>query len=351
MNINADILKWTKNVSSTWDVLIELSYNKCIFNTSKWIDLLYEAYHFEPSLVILHRNNEVIGGVPIMKLKNNLSGLRIVSLPFSDKCDPMFKGEHEIKIIGEALRKYQVDNRVSKMELRSEYSDVADFQIFSAGYTHITRLTNNVEEVFQRFKKTQIQQRILKVKKESVLEIEKKTDQEALRTFYRLHLHTRRRIRAIPQPWKFFQLLGEKLLSKGYGFVELVKFNNTTIAAAIFLTAYNTITYKYSASLPIYWKYHPNHLMLWDAIQYGCKNGYKKFDWGRTNLMDEALRQFKLGWGSEEHIQNYTKSGTKVDLIERRIAFFRFIISRMLPILPLSFIRLTGKIFYNKLGY
>ena len=45
---------------------------------------------------------------------------------------------------------------------------------------------------------------------------------------------------------------------------------------------------------------HPNHALIWAAIQWGCEHGFRTFDLGRTRLDDAALRAFKSGWGARE---------------------------------------------------
>jgi CelD/BcsL family acetyltransferase involved in cellulose biosynthesis len=72
------------------------------------------------------------------------------------------------------------------------------------------------------------------------------------------------------------------------------------LAAGLFLHWYHTLTYKYSASDDEGQKLKPNHLLTWTAIRWGCENGFKIFDFGRTDVKDEGLRTFKNRWGAKE---------------------------------------------------
>jgi CelD/BcsL family acetyltransferase involved in cellulose biosynthesis len=105
---------------------------------------------------------------------------------------------------------------------------------------------------------------------------------------------------------RFFRLLWERLICRGLGFVLLAHKDSQLLAAAVFLHCNQTLTNKFSASDPAYWKLRPNNLLLWHAIRWGCEHGYRVFDWGRTDLDNQGLRQFKLGWGSEEQIVQYS---------------------------------------------
>ena len=57
---------------------------------------------------------------------------------------------------------------------------------------------------------------------------------------------------------------------------------------------------KYAASSQDAWGLRPNDLLFWTAIKWGCENGYTVFDWGRTDIANAGLREFKRGWGATE---------------------------------------------------
>src|SRR5262249_17601327 len=44
----------------------------------------------------------------------------------------------------------------------------------------------------------------------------------------------------------------------------------------------------------------PNHLLFWHAIRAACERGCRWFDFGRTDIGQEGLRNFKLSWGAVE---------------------------------------------------
>jgi CelD/BcsL family acetyltransferase involved in cellulose biosynthesis len=72
------------------------------------------------------------------------------------------------------------------------------------------------------------------------------------------------------------------------------------IAAAVFLAWNETVIYKFGASDEGSWSLRPNHLLFWHAIRTACEQGYRWFDFGRTDLGHEGLRTFKLSWGAVE---------------------------------------------------
>ena len=44
-------------------------------------------------------------------------------------------------------------------------------------------------------------------------------------------------------------------------------------------------------------------------IRWACENGYRELDFGRTDLEQDGLREFKRGWGAEESPLHHTYAG------------------------------------------
>ena len=48
---------------------------------------------------------------------------------------------------------------------------------------------------------------------------------------------------------------------------------------------------------------------MWEAIRWGCENGYRTFSLGRSDLDNKGLRDFKNGWGTHEEELQYSGIG------------------------------------------
>ncbi len=89
---------------------------------------------------------------------------------------------------------------------------------------------------------------------------------------------------------------------------------NRPIAAAVFLTWNDTVIYKFGASDERSWALRPNHLLFWHAIRAACEQGRLWFDFGRTDIGHEGLRNFKLSWGAVEEPLLYETMGEATEL-------------------------------------
>jgi hypothetical protein len=132
-------------------------------------------------------------------------------------------------------------------------------------------------------------------------------DLEGIKEFFGLNCITRRRHGLPPQPYHFFQKVYDHVISKGHGFIVLASYSGHKIAGAVYFHFGDKGIYKYGASDLKFQDLRANNLVMWEGIRWFCNNGYKNFCFGRTELENEGLRQFKNGWGSEEHQIRYFK--------------------------------------------
>jgi len=172
------------------------------------------------------------------------------------------------------------------------------------------------EALLRGLHRNRIQKRIRRARELGV-EITLSRSIDDLATFYGLHCQTRRRQGVPVQPRRFIRSIWERVIQPGHGFVILAKVQKTSIATALFLTSNRHLIYKYGASDPAYWKLGANFLVHWTAMEWGCVNGYRTYDFGRTDEGHESLREFKAAWGSTEVPLVYTHLGNSAHALGR----------------------------------
>jgi hypothetical protein len=291
---------------ASWAALTMEHPQADIFHHPAWVELLQGCYGYRPALLAsLGASGQPVAALTVMQMDSRLTGRRVVSLPFSDFCQPLISDGASLGDLVEGLQTWRLQSRLPEIQIRWPLPEQYGVYAVESLARHITRLDPQSEHVFRGFAKTRVQQPIRKAERDGV-SIGMSDRWDDLRLFYGLHLNTRRRLGTPVQPLRFFRLLWKHLISRGLGFVLLAYGDGRLLAGAVFLRWNRTLTYKYSASDPAYWKLRPNNLILWHAIRWGCENGYQVFDWGKTELGNQGLREFKLGWGTEEQILHYS---------------------------------------------
>ncbi len=277
-----------------------------VFHHPAWAGVLAQCYGYGPSVfAMMDSAGRITAGLPVAEVKSWLTGRRLVALPFSDFVPPLAGSNAELSKLLSHFETYRHDGGWPKLEVHWELPAQEGVYYEEPVARHLTHLAADPVEVFQRFKKTKVQQPIRQAERAGVTIRRAETGRD-LELFYGLHLQTRRRLGTPVQPIRFFRLLWEWLLSQGLGFALLAYKDKELLAGAVFLHWNGVLTYKYSASDPAYWGLRPNNLLLWHAIRWGCEQGYRLFDWGRTDLHNQGLLAFKRAWGSEERLIRYS---------------------------------------------
>lgn len=274
------------------------------FHHPNWSGLLAECYGYTPHVLALNgESDRITAGLSVMDVSRSSKQRRWISLPFTDY-HPLLTGGQPADLVAGELVDFVTSDKLNVFELRAELPDRNHVFSQSGAVRHTLTLTPNPDDTFQRFSK--MHQRNIRKAERSGIEIKAGRSVSDIQMFYRLHLLTRKRLGAPVQPWRFFQLIGRNVVEGGLGFVLSAHANQVPVAAAVFLAWNGTLIYKYGASDPGYWKYRPNNLLFWTAIRWACENGYHTLDWGRTDLDDTGLREFKRGWGSTEETLTYS---------------------------------------------
>lgn len=75
--------------------------------------------------------------------------------------------------------------------------------------------------------------------------------------------------------------------------------SQSEVAAAMFLFKFkDVLSEPWVASLRQYNRIYVNNMLYWNAIEYGCQNDFKTFDFGRSTV-NTGTYDFKVQWGAE----------------------------------------------------
>ena len=290
-----------------WDNILVAHPDAHVFHSSAWARVLTQTYNHRPRYVAAFDTDQPAAAIPVMEVKSRLTGARGVSVPFSDFCPPLFFSNSISAAAASFVLKLgrSRDWRALHLHGARDPGQVDVSENDAAFYSHVIDLTRNEGELLGRCEPS-VRRAIRKAQKEGI-RVEQSVSRTALLQFCGLHCHTRRRHGLPPQPRKFFESIFREFIARGEGHIFLAHKNNRTIAAALFLTFSNRALYKFAASDLSYRRLRPNNLILWEAIRFYASRQSPTLHLGRTDLNDQGLRRFKLGWGSTEALLRYDR--------------------------------------------
>jgi len=299
--VKAEIINPTTD--DRWDEFVARHQHGSVFHTSSWAKVISEAYNYLPRYFVLKNEAEqFVAGVPCFLISSPLTGRRLVCLPFSDYCYPLFADGTDVAALLDLAKKEIEVQKAAYLEIRGWTDGVPPTELglvpFNYPLLYNINLESDAEKLNSRFHDS-IRRCIRQAEKQNVT-FRIAQSEDDLKEFYRLNVRTRKKLGVLPQPYAFFQSIFRHLITLKLGFIMLAEWENKIIASVLFLNYKDTIYYKFNASDIDYLRKRPNHLLIWEAIKYGCSNGYSHFDFGRCNPEEEGLRTFKQRWTAKE---------------------------------------------------
>ncbi len=295
-----------------WALLVARHPHASVFHTPAWLVALQRTYGYRPVVFSTSRSDAPLrSGVLFCEIRSWLTGCRLVSLPFSDHCDPLADDSQQVRNILDHVAAARQEHRWRYVEFRPIATDDADSTSFtvSAEYLfHVLPLDRNPEELFRRFHKSSTQRKILRAQREG-LTCEAGRDARLLRQFYGLLVVTRQRHGLPPQPFTWFENLAD-----GFGdamTVRIASHQGRPMAGMITLRHGTTTVYKYGGSEVAGHPLGAMHLLFWNTIQEACVGGGTHMDLGRTDMEDAGLARFKERWGAGRTTLRYWRSPSR----------------------------------------
>lgn len=320
-----------------------------MFHSREWLSALRSAYGYEPVVYTSDEpSSELTSGLLFCKVNSWITGCRLVSLPFSDHCDPLVESSAAFDDLLLPVRESVEGGKWDYCEVRPVRfrPGVASMLEKSSRYClHEVDLRPSIDDIFRNFHKNSLQRKIRRAEREALVHEDGNSDQ-MLGHFYKLHLKTRRRQRLPPQPLKWFRSL---IATFGAQLKIGIAFKNRMpIAAILTVNHKDTVTYKYGCSDA---RLHPlggMQFLFWNTIRQAKTAGYEKIDLGRSDAKNEGLIAFKDHLGGVRSDLYYWRYPYRSQSLESSWA--RPVVGMIVKALPDRLLAETGKLFYRHIG-
>jgi len=330
-----------------WDELVLENEDSSFFHTSAWAAVLRKTYNYKPLYFTIFENGKLATLIPIMEIKSFITGKRGVSLPFTDECPQISDGKEHHKAILDALIKYGKEAQWKYFELRKDIHYFSNQPFFSSFVTHYLDLSRGQNDIFKNFRNSN--KRNIKNAQKNGVTAKIYGSMDSVKAFYRLHCRTRKFHGLPAQPWRFFKNIYEHVICSKRGLVVLACYQGRIISGAVYFHFGNQAIYKYGASDRAYLHLRPNNLVMWAAMIWYIQNGYRNLSFGRTELRNNGLLQFKRGWGAKENVIQYYKYDLRDDCFIAKKANIKSSYN-LFKILPLPILKVTGNLIYRHVG-
>ena len=325
-----------------WREFINTHPAASIFHTPEWLEALRRTYDFIPvACVLTNAEHRIVAGIPFCEVHSRLTGRRMVSLPFSDHCDPLVHDKNDLTALLAEAQQNVTKGRFKYVELRPLTMHPGESQPMAV--VHRLHLARSWDQVRNGFHKNHVVRRHAHAQQQALLYEEGCSD-ALIRKFYELLLLTRRKHRLPPQPMAWFQNLSRSLGDRLK--IRVLSKDGLPVASTITLSFKTVRTYKYSCSNPKFNSIAGTVLLIWRTIEDALNEGASELDLGRSDLDNPGLIAFKDHWGAAKSPLAYyrfpQRSGRK--LHKSAIASFA---KRLLVSIPDPVFSALGGLFYK----
>ena len=289
---------------NSWEETITMHRDATIFHSTAWARVLVDTYGHRPCYAQISLNGNLQALIPIMEVKSVLTRARGVCLPFSDYSAPLLFNSFASELLMQKLQQIARERRWSYFEIRSD-SAIPGVAASEAYYGHFLDLKIGRDALISNFSSSA--QRAVRKAERSGLSVRIRSDEDAMTTFYKLHVRTRRRHGVPPQPQSFFVNIQRHLIDAGHGFIVIVEGQKRPLAAAVFFKFGRHAIYKFGASDERLQELRANNLAMSEGIKNLANAGVEILHFGRTEKENEGLRRFTLSCGASEEEIRYAR--------------------------------------------
>lgn len=281
-----------------WSEFVIQHADSTIFHTKDWLTSLHHTYGYQPIALTTSKGPELNNAIVFCKIKSSLTGKRLVSLPFSDHCQPL-ADQDAINMIVQHLQSHSYAKGMKYVEFRPLEGDKLSCIAGITGTEHFCfqsiNLRKDIAILYRGMHESCIRRKIKRAEKEQLF-YERGSSERLLRNFRYLFLLTRRRHRLPPPPASWFNNLAHFLGNRLK--IHMVSKNDKPIASILTLTHRDTIVYKYGCSDSSFSNLGGTPYLFWKVIQQAKETGLTEFDLGRSDYEDDGLIAFKEHLGA-----------------------------------------------------
>ena len=332
-----------------WTEFINHHDSASVFHSIPWLETVRQTYGYEPVVYTTSPPSApLLNGIVLCQVNSWLTGRRMVSVPFSDHCEPLLDSTSNAAAIAEELKK-TVDSRKWKyVELRPR-SDILGLDGVvkaPACYLHMLDLRPAADELLRRTHKTSIQAPIKRAEREGI-GYERGNSERLLNVFYRLMVQTRRRHQLPPQPIEWFRNLAARM---GDQLQIRVAFKQGEAIASIVTLQHKAVAvYKYASSDSRFHNLGGTPFLLWKAILEAQAAGMTCMDFGRSDADNPGLITFKDRWGAKSSQLSYLRwSRKQIPSVARQRS--SGVVKHLFAMMPDAVLEMTGRILYRHVG-
>lgn len=329
---NKELLFLTPELFEEYDNFVEEHKYGRLTSFSKWGEILSGiSPYIKNHTILLKRENKIVGAIPLYRNHGLFVPPLYISSPFATLNDPLLSEDSDLEEMLPFIDSLRKNNGI--IEIRTTFFNNNEIFLkngFRKGKIykfHKLDLNIPLENIYCNFHKSKVQKCIRIAEKNGVTVYNANSFKDLI-YLYKLYLSTRKKNFLPVLSISFFSKLWENYKKRENLYLLIAELKGVVIGALLLFRYKNWISSEILGWDTNFKFYRPSHLLYWEAIKLAVSLGCTTFDFGRTDLYNTSLLEFKRGWGTEEfEIITYTTAleGGKYISKEKNLLIRKFI--------------------------
>jgi CelD/BcsL family acetyltransferase involved in cellulose biosynthesis len=333
-----------------WSEMTAKHSTTSIFHSVEWLRTLQKTYGYKPlAYTSTPPGASLSDAVLFCRIESWLTGCRLVSLPFSDHCEPLVDEPAALASLLAPAQQQLREGKIKYIDIRplslsfSEETEGAAESYF----LHTLDLRPTLDELYKKLHGDSIRRKIQRAEREK-LTLEVGSSEQLLAEFYNLHVITRQRQQLPPHPLRWFRNVLACLGKDAH--VRVAKKNGNAIASIFAVSHKQKMVYKYGCSDAHSHNLGGMQFLFWHLIRHAKEHGFVELDFGRSECTNDGLVTFKDRWGTKRQLITYLRYPPRVLTANQDTSMVMKLGKKVFSHCPQGVLRMAGNLLYPHVG-
>ncbi len=332
-----------------WDAFVASELRSSAFHSKDWLQALNRTYQYEPVGFTTAAPGEALrNAIVFCRVSSWLTGKRLVSLPFSDHCEPLVDDNEQLQTLLQPALQELREQKIKYIDIRPLSSKYAEGSENAESYfLHVLDLQPSLDELYKKLHGDSIRRKIQRAEREKLV-LEVGASETMLAEFYHLHVITRQRQEVPPHPLRWFRNVLASLGPQAQ--IRIARKDGAAIASIFTVAHKQKMIYKYGCSDAHSHNLGGMQFLFWSLIRHCKENGFVALDFGRSECDNTGLVTFKDRWGTKRQLISYLRYPPRPPASQQAPSGVRKLSKQVFARCPESLLRLAGNLLYPHVG-
>lgn len=289
-----EVARWTPASTDEWLGVVHETDHANLAHAPEWFTAIRRAYGHTPMYLRAQDLRGACAVLPAFLIRSRVFGTVVTSMPFLDGGGPCAEAEPLGREAVQSLVSEAARLGAGSVELRSTVDLGLPTAPAMDKCNMVLQLPRDVGELWRRLD-AKVRNQVRKAER-SGLSVEF-GHQASLDDFYRAFAVNMRDLGSPVHARRFFLAILEAFGDRAR--IALVRKDGVPIGGLFALAFKDTLTVPWASSLREYLPLCPNVLLYWEILAAACREGFRRFDFGRSSP-GSGTHRFKRQWGAEE---------------------------------------------------